>query len=213
MKNLFATPPLISITRKLAAGAAGVAVIEVPGSFFRIKEATGAFSMKIDYGADFEFALGMAYTCPLGTGFKMLTVTNLTAEENVIEILISGATEQGIGTITDDRLNIIRERGAMTTVDADSRLVAHEVSIPANSGYALPPTLIAGDIRRKAVIVSNGDATSNRLLIRDAAGVAGCLVEAKETAVVEVSGFVEVYNPNPIAVQLYASEIYWRSAP
>jgi|GEM_PF-5126486 len=69
MPTLQPTPPVHPVRRLLAAGSAGVTVIEVPGTSFRITEATGAVTVKIDEGGAFPFSVGMAYTSPPGTGF------------------------------------------------------------------------------------------------------------------------------------------------
>jgi hypothetical protein len=176
----------------IAAGASET--IRATGSRFYVCESPVRLRIKADQGSAADYGQGCGLSCTDGAFFECLEVANPAQTEVGIVLYV------GFADYVDQRSEVM---------EPPSRFVAHEVAIPANSGYAIPANLQANDIRRKAVVVSNGDATSLRLLIRDIAGKAGCLVESKETAVLEVSGFVEVYNPNPVAVQMYASEVYW----
>ncbi len=196
------TPPVHPVRRKLAAGPDGVTVIEVPGTSFRVTEATGALSLKIDDGGSFPFALGMAFTCPPGTGFQKIELANLSAEENTVEILITA------GTITDDRLNIIDGRFPISTVDQPSFATGSGIiTLAAGSSVTLDGVPPAGAKTRKSVMLTNFD-LANPLIVEDAAGVAvgACL---PRTAWREnISGAVRVSNPSGGGISCIYGEVW-----
>lgn len=204
MPPLQPTPPVHPVRRVLAPGAAGVTVIEVPGTSFRITEASGPVQVKIDEGGAFPFALGMAYTAPVGTGFTQIEVQNLAATENTVEVLVTA------GTITDDRLNVIDGRVPLSVMDQASALLSiFAGEIPANTTIEIPEALPAGFRRRKAVMVANGSAEV-RLHVLTAGGEVASFVPCEQVHTVTVSGPFGVRNPTGAAVECYISQELYR---
>ena len=202
MADIRPSPPVHNVRRTLAAGANGVTVIEVPGVSFRIKEADGPISIKIDESGAFELSLGMAYTCPAGTGFRQLEIQNLATTPNRIEIMVAQ------GTITDDRLNVVHERGPLDVRDAAADLVsAHAGDLAAGASVVLAGPAF-GAPRRRAVQVTNGS-VELRLQLRNAAGAVCGLIFPEQCQVFPISGPCSVHNPHGAAVECYVAEILW----
>lgn len=95
-------PQLIQVTRVVEAGK--TSRIDIPGVFFRAKEANYGFQIGLDETPPVDWDLGIQYTCPAGEHFRSLTVNNPLAVSLEIVLLI------GRGNIDDDRLNVIERR-------------------------------------------------------------------------------------------------------
>jgi len=203
MTTLQPTPPVHPVRRTLAAGAAGVTVIEVPGTTFRITEASGPLTVKIDEGGAFPLSLGMAYTCPPGTGFKRIELSNLSAEANTVEVLLTA------GTITDDRLNVVTERGPIPVIEQPTEPTGGGVqSLAAGASVVLSGVPAANRIRRKAVMVTNFD-LANPLLICDALGNAFSACLAGTAWVQNVVTAVSVKNASGTAISCAIGEVWY----
>lgn len=191
-----------SMTRTIPAG--GVSMFDVNATFVRVKEAEYSIALGIDDALPEEFELGLAYISPVK--FRRVTVRNTSAYPN--KVTLQFAADGGV--IADDRLNLITGRGVLEVVDPKTRVAGWTGDLAANSGHTFAPALQPGDIRRKAVVVSNGDATSLRIQMRDPSGIAWNIILPGETAVFPISETVEVFNPNPAPVSVYVGEIYWQ---
>lgn len=202
MPTLQPTPPVHPVRRLLAAGSSGRTVIEVPGTTFRITEATGPVAVKIDDGGEFPFALGMAFTCPNGTGFQRIEVQNLTAAENTVEVLVTA------GTITDDRLNVIDGRTPLSVMAAPTVAVPGGFTSIEALGYRdFPGIAPAGYRRREALYVSNLD-TVNPILIKTTGGDVLLAVFPRTAVSYPCSGPLRLANDTGNAVSCYASELW-----
>lgn len=80
--------------------------------------------------------------------------------------------------------------------------------IPATDEVAFPPLLVAGRIRRKAIVVSNRDPALN-LEITDADGNIVCRVGPEESIMLPLSEACSVKNENGAPVACNVGEIYW----
>ncbi len=81
-------------------------------------------------------------------------------------------------------------------------------TIAGNATVTLAPTISGNRLRRKSIILSNGD-SANRLNVIDVDG-GRCPILFPETNIcLTVSGTIKVYNPNSFALEFYATEIYW----
>jgi len=205
MPTLQPTPPVHPVRRILAAGSPGRTVIEVPGTTFRITEATGPVAVKIDEGGEFPFALGMAFTCPNGTGFQRIEVQNLTDAENTVEVLVTA------GTITDDRLNVVDGRVPLSVMEQPSDLISiFAGNIEPGESVELTDAVPAGYRRRRAVMVANGS-KELRLQIVTSGGAIASFVPVEQVHTITASGAFSVRNPHGTAVECYVSAELYRA--
>ncbi|HLP00620.1 MAG TPA: hypothetical protein VK163_01245 [Opitutaceae bacterium] len=175
---------------------AGIRPVVGSGDFFLIVEANTTLQIRRTGAAWQPYEQGDSEELPDGEIFERLELKNTSAVTASVKIFV------GFGRRSQNRQQVMEPR---------TRVAGWSGDLAATTGRTFAPTLIPGDLRRKAVIVSNGDATSLRLQLRDPAGVAFNIILPGESAIVPVSETVEVYNPNAIPVTVYVGEIYWRA--
>lgn len=168
--------------------------IDLPGTFVRVRSANRSFSLRLGNGAPFSLTPGSQYTCPAGAFFPNLTIVNQSADTLAIVLII------GQGDISADSTPQV-ERATQLVANAATSLAAAD---------ALPLTGVptATLVQRRAVYVSNLDANLS-LQIRDQAGNVGLTVFAETSVMLEVAGYLEVYNPNPGPIALSVSESWY----
>lgn len=140
--------------------------------------------------------------------FKGLRLTNNGSSPLTFEVVVGFRAG---GQFIDNTLNVIR--AALTNVfqyiPPLTRMVSQATLLNAGDLIALPGTGIGGNFQRKAVLVSNSDAT-NSVTICDLPGTSVlCYVEPNTSIILEVSGAVSVKNPNLVAVNASVSELWF----
>lgn len=189
-------------SRTLAVGE--VQNINFGGTYFYVREADGPVRIGNDDEDGDIYEVGTGPIGPADDAFRKLKVTNAHTEPNRIEIVV------GEGEFRDSRFSLVPGRYVgIPTYPAPTRLaVRPETSIPAASGIDLTGLWTVPDRIRKAIVVQNLDAASN-IEIRVGGFVANVIPGSPipVTHTLEVSGPVEIYNPNGAAVDVRISEI------
>lgn len=137
--------------------------------------------------------------------FTGLEVRNLSSA--VVTIILFA----GFGDYVDRRTTIVGNRltSILPTIEAKTKPVGGQfTSINPNSTITLTGIPGAGQIRRKAIVVSNNDANLS-LQIRDAAGNPLNTIQPASSHILPISEEVQIHNPNPSAVSLTYGEIWW----
>ena len=170
--------------------------LRATGSTFYVVESPARIEIRADNLAASEYAAGTGMDCEGAAFFEVLDVRNPHAFDIEVKIYV------GFAKYRDQRAAVI---------EPPTRVKGHgKIDLAANTAYPIPDTLATGDIRRKGVVVSNGDGTNLRIQLRDAAGNPFAIILPGETAAVPVSGPMQVFNPNPGgAISIYVGEIFW----
>ena len=177
----------------------------VPGNYFYFVENDGTLFVKTDIGASKPYQLGTGEIVPPGSIFRFLELENKTANPIAIELYV------GFGEFLDKRLNIVRERPASVQPVAEQNteyVASATTSIGAGAGVTFTGTPGAGQLRRKAIVVSNRD-TAAQLQVRDASGGPGTTVFGSTSITLPVSGEIEVFNATGGAISVYMAEIFY----
>ena len=103
------------------------------------------------------------------------------------------------------------DQARFAIIEPTTTLRAQAGSLAGATGIDLTPTLSAGEVRRKALTVSNGSAT-DRLQIRDASGNVALIIFPETSIILPISEACELYNPNPGAVDYSIGQIIWNTA-
>lgn len=99
-----------------------------------------------------------------------------------------------------------------SVIEPNTKFIAwNGTQIGATSGETFTGVPPAGSLRRKAIQVTNEDATL-RLHLRDADGNVGLIIFPETSITLPISESVQVFNPNGAAVAARVSEIYWQQA-
>lgn len=153
----------------------------------------------------FSFDLGLAYHCTAGDSFKAINLHNPTADAVTVEILV------GVGSIVDDRLNLVSERGSISTMEAPTILrVVFAGTLAATTTQLLDPAAPSGYTRRKGFVVTNGSAEL-RAEILDDTGALADIVQPTHSKFYPVTAAVSVRNPHGAGIEIFASAVWWKS--
>lgn len=193
--------------------------VNLQGQWFYIKELydlvtnTTADDLQIstDLGGEMPYNVGTGARFPGEAQFRHLIVRNSGANSVYVEII------GGYGDYIDNRLNIVRERPGQVQAVQDQPTEATGwvgTSLAATTGQTFDGTPPAGYTQRKAIIITNRDATTAELQIRETAtgNVIG-IIFASTAQVYFVSGSVEVFNPNGAPISCHVGEIWYVQTP
>jgi hypothetical protein len=198
------TPRKSIVTRTLAPAAKEF--FDMPGTSFDIIEADGPLAIGLDDETPESWDVGTGFTSSPGEGFRRLLVQNLSTLPNRVTIIAS------FGIFRDNRLNFVPFRNVGLPVTAAPTRVKGwpDGSIPANSGIIFDGIFVKPDLIRKALTISNED-TTLKVQVRDPAGNVILVVNGGDSAYLETSGRIEVYNPQGAAIQVRIGEIIYSS--
>lgn len=185
--------------RPLAVGE--VTNINFPGTFFYVVQADGPVRIGNDDEDGDVFDVGTGWKGAQATAFTKLKIRNEHTAEQLVEIAV------GEGEYRDNRFTLVPTRNlGVPMYPAPTRLAPRpETNIAAGAGITLSGVVAAPDVIRKAIIVQNLDATQN-LELR-VGGVVANIVPYSPVPIThtfELSGPVDVWNPNgaPVAVRI-----------
>ena len=186
--------PNTSFVFELEIPPAAIRPIPQAGDFFLVVQANTPLEIQRS-GAPFTtYEQGDSETMPEGSEFDRLEVKNTTATTCYAKIFV------GYGR---------RGQNRPTLMEPPTRTVGSgKVDLVAETALDVAPLLLAGDLRRKAVYITNGDGSNLRLEVRDKTGKAFGVILSGESAVFYVSDTVQIYNPNPVAVSVYYGQVY-----
>ncbi len=159
--------------------------INFEGDFFAIVQCASDVFVKLPGQTEVLYGQGDSFTLPAGQIFKRIEIRNPTAQPLVAVIYA------GQGRYEQRRQAVIEPR---------TRVVGRSDTLAGLSTLDLSPTLLAQDIRRKYVVVSNPD-TSLKLELVDETGVRFQIIEPTTSAIVHVSERFGLKNPNGSPVQ------------
>lgn len=185
--------------------AASTRQFNVPGNYFYFVENGGTVWLKTDIGGSKPYQLGTGEIVPPGSFFRFLELENRSAASIDIELYI------GFGEYIDKRLNIVRERPASVQPVAEqptAYVASATVSIAATTAVVFTGTPATGQLRRKAIVISNRD-TAASIVVRDDSNAPGTEVFPSTSITLPVSGEIEVYNPTGGAIAVYMAEIFY----
>lgn len=186
--------PNTSFTHSFVVPAGGVRPINSGGRFFRVVKTNVPLAIQRSGAAYQPYEQGDAEELADGETFDRLEVKNTAAVDAYVEIYV------GYGR---------REQSRQTVMEPPTRTVGSgKVDLGAETPLVVAPLLLAGDLQRKAVYVTNGDGSNLRLEVRDKSGKALGVILSGESAVFYVSDTIQIYNPNPVAVSVYYGQVY-----
>lgn len=198
-------PPRKSIiSRTLAPGTKEF--FDASGTSFDIIEADGPLAVGLNEETPEPWDVGTGFTASPGEGFRRLLVENLSTLPNRVTIIAS------FGLYRDNRLNFVPFRNVgLPITSAPTRLKGRASgTLAATTGVVFDGLFVKPDLLRKALTISNED-TTLKVHVRDPDGNVILVVNGGDSAYVETSGEVEVYNPNGAAIQVRIGEIIYSS--
>jgi hypothetical protein len=171
--------------------------IPVEGDFLCVTFSPCDIEISVDGRGKATYNQGDSRTLTGGRMFRRLEVRNPTA--GTIDVIIFAGT---------DRYSQARQ----AILEPKTRVVGDSGTLAGNTPLDLDPALVlvGGDIRRKAVTISNPD-TTLKLELRDEANVAFDIIEPKDTKIFPISERFFLYNPNGSALQYSLGHIIWRA--
>ncbi|MFT3870473.1 MAG: hypothetical protein QM715_18645 [Nibricoccus sp.] len=135
---------------------------------------------------------------PPGISFKRLEVKNPNLATAYVKIY------SGYGRRNQNRPTVIEP----PTIIKGQAFTSLAASPAAGSSVTLSGIPAAGQLRRKAVIISNQDA-ANPVYIKDADGNFCEAVEFKSTAIIHVSGAITIVNTTAAPIPVCVSEVWY----
>jgi len=195
----------------LAAAGAKDSIMQLPavGVRFYIVESNGTqdIGIKTNKGAQELFSVGTGKAFPEEQFFTSLELQNFESAAVTITIFV------GFGDFLDHRTTIVGNRltSILPVIEPDTRLLADAATTLATGG-TIAKNGVAPDttyLKRKAVLVSNLDASGN-LQVIDYAGTNVALnVFPGTSVIVPTSGPVTIKNVSGGTIALAVSEVWW----
>jgi len=198
------TPRTSRISRLLQPGEE--VILDALGTFYYVAEAEGAIAVGMGDDTPTPADVGTGYKGIEGEGFRALRVQNLSTLTNKIVIVV------GFGDYRDNRFTLVPSRDfALRTMHAPTRVKGWATSsIPATSGVIFDGVFAKPDIIRKALTISNEASGGLKVQVRDPDGNVILVINDGDSAYLETSGEVEIYNPNGGgAIQVRVGEIIY----
>jgi hypothetical protein len=169
--------------------------IPVEGDFFCVTFTPCDIEISVDGRGKATYNQGDARTLTGGRMFRRLEVRNPTA--GTIDIIIFAGT---------DRYSQARQ----AILEPKTRVIGVSDTLAGHTSLDLDPALylIGGDIRRKAVTVSNPNATL-RLELHDEDDNGFDVIEPKDTKIFPISERCKLHNPNGDPLEFKLGHIIW----
>jgi hypothetical protein len=177
---------------RLTIPAGGSELIRATGSRFYVCESPARLRIKADQGSAADYGQGCGLSCTDGAFFEWLEVLNPSASEVSVVIYV------GFADYIDQRAEVLETPSRFASVFAGT--------LAAGASVTLTGITSGRDIRRKALLVSNGSAEL-RLQIRDESGAIAAIVLPEQVHAFPTSGAMIVHNPHGVGVECYVSEI------
>lgn len=178
-------------------GAPGIATIEAEGDFFWLLESPARIEIKATGGSFLPYEQDTGDDFEKVGPFKRLELKNATPNDVRVLVYV------GFSRYKSARAAVIEPRTSLVAWNG--------TQIGAAAGVTFAGVPSVGQLRRKAIQITNGDA-SLRLQLRDTAGNVALEIFPETNITQPVSESVEVYNPNGAPVSCRVSEIYWLAA-
>lgn len=165
-----------------------------------------AIGVKPDKTQEELFTVGTGKEFSEDQPFRQLQITNYSPDVVTITLFA------GFGDYIDKRTTIVGNRltSILPVIEPKTKPIAGAVtSIAGNAAIALSGVPATGQLRRKAIVVSNVDANLN-LQILDGTGTNIILTIFPNTSIIlPISEACSIKNPNGSALALTYGEIWW----
>jgi hypothetical protein len=166
----------------------------VLGRYFHLVDSPCSIGVKLDEGSESLMRPGSGVELMGGDEFRRIEL------HNPSNAPVRVSFWAGFSRYYDYRLALI---------EPETELHAwNGTSIAANNHVDFHPQITGTRIRRKCIMITNGD-PNLRLQVRDQAGNVALQIMGQDSITLPISGFVRVHNPNGSPVDCSISEIYW----
>jgi hypothetical protein len=173
----------------------GIEPLNGEGDFFAIVSAPLDILVRYPGQSWMLFSQGDDHTLAPGRTFPRLEVRNPSTTATIRVILYAGFGRYGQRRIASLELR--------TEIDG-----WNGTQLGANAGQTFSGVPSGNRVRRKAIVVSNGNATQ-RLELRDSDGHRALIILPGDSVTLPVSETVTVFNPNGAPTECAISEIWW----
>jgi hypothetical protein len=187
--------PKTSIVEQFSLTTGQIRTISAPGDFFLVVETSGTLNIARTGTGFSPYGQGDGEQLAEGETFDRLQIQNPNA--STVQVTIFA----GFGRRIQNRQSVVEPPTQLRQLFGGNLSAA--TTVPVSS-----LTTGATDIRRKALLVANGDA-SLRLQVLDGSGNVCSFIPPGQAHVFPVSLACGIRNPNGAAMEVYISEIVW----
>lgn len=176
--------------------AGGKRTLPAFGAYLYVVECSAPFLWRMDQTPYVPGDQGSRLRCVEGASFETVEVVNTNLVAISVKLFCGFAEyDQARFAIIEPPTNIRGQTG----------------SLAGTTALDLTPVLQPGEVRRKAITISNGSAAS-RLHLRDAANVVTQFIFPESSIIVPISAGCNLYNPTGGAIDYAIGHIHWLTA-